>query len=318
MKEVTKQCKGLFPCKIEGSDPSYGCSLEIDVDLMPCLMIDDVKLVTDLEYFPAKFKELAQERGCHIVLKACEVETPPLCMQISFASSEVLLMKNLHQVHIQCYKILKYLLIKDTNLNKPIKCLIFSSYTLKMAMLYHQYEGLCDQPPELTKCTFSVIKYLIDGFRKGVMPTFFMRDLNVWGVGYRIPVYSGWVPEGINEDKCCRAFWSQILWLEFWRKVLERTIEIFQRIQNIDPDDLFKKDDNNPSHNTEKDSVNDENDVIGIKFNTNEVDSSTSTTTTMPTFYIRTGLDNFLEDFQKLQSFIVTVSTDLVRDPYGP
>lgn len=185
-------------------------------------------------------------------------------------------------------------------------------------MLYHQYEGLCDQPPELTKCTFSVIKYLTDGFRNGVMPTFFMRHLNVWGIGNRVPIFSGWVPEGIDEDKCCGAFWNQILWLEFWRKVLERTINILKTIQNIDPDDLFKKLKNNPSHNTKKDCFNDENDILGIESNTNDENSCNSSTTTMPTSCMKTEFDNHLEDFQKLKSFIVTVSRDLIRCHYGP
>ncbi|OWF41817.1 uncharacterized protein LOC110461924 [Mizuhopecten yessoensis] len=203
--------------------------LNVDVDVMPAVSVRDTSLVTTLEGFPKHMTDVMTARDFHLVYKASGHHSETPFLQASFATAEVALMQKLHPVHKRCYKIIKYLLTDGTNVNQPRKNICLSSYVFKTAVLFHEYDCHCVGSPDIVRCCMDIIKYVKDNFGKGIMPTFFMRNRNMWGTSYRIPIRYTWEPSGLS-DNCCRADWCVVMWMEVWRQILNKAILNFQDI----------------------------------------------------------------------------------------
>ncbi|KAK3101712.1 hypothetical protein FSP39_005771 [Pinctada imbricata] len=281
---------------VNDSDIAYDITVEID--LMPSLGIEDRDQILGGLDFPSQFKDLVAKNGCHLVAKSCGEGAHPLCFQISFAASEVQLMKNLHQVHSNCYKVLKYLLTQGTNVNRPLKSICLSSYMLKNAFLFHEYDHKCTNP-SLDGCMKEVLLYIRERFANGQFKSFFMRELNVWGRFYRIPMNDCWSPPGIDDRDVCIADWCFIFWFEMWRQIINRALEIFHQIaDHIFTDEpllYYLESGGVPAH----------------------VEQAVQTRTNI-TEYKENSMDVFLNSFKNLRENMKVITVEYLRHGSGP
>lgn len=205
-------------------------SLDIDVDIMPAVSVDDFSLLSDIHGFPEHMFGIMENQRFHLVCKVSGQLSHAPYLHISHASTEVFLVRHVHPIHKQCYKLLKYLLTHGTDINRPLKAINLSSYVLKTAVLFHEYDKLCSGTPNTVKCCIAIIRYIRARLRKGEFPSFLMRKTNVWGQCYKIPVAFNWRPTSLTEE-ICSFDWCFVLWFQFWRQFLGKTLTIFQKIE---------------------------------------------------------------------------------------
>lgn len=205
-------------------------SLDIDVDIMPAVSVEDFSLLSDIHGFPRHIIGMIENHNFHLVCKVSGQSPNAPYLHISHAPTEVFLMRRLHPIHKQCYKVLKYLLTHGTDINRPLKAINLSSYVFKNAVLFHEYDKLCSGTPHTVTCCIEIIRYIRARLRKGVFPSFLMRTTNVWGQCYKVPVFYGWRPTDLDKE-ICTFDWCCVLWFQVWRQFLGKTLTIFKNIE---------------------------------------------------------------------------------------
>lgn len=204
--------------------------LDIDVDIMPAVSVEDLSLLSPLHGFPSHLNGIVENQKFHLVCKVSGQSPNAPYLHISHATTEVFLVRHLHPIHKQCYKLLKYLLTHGTDINRPIKDISLSSYVFKNAVLFHEYDKLCSGTPDTVTCCIEIIRYIRARLRKGVFPSFLMRTTNVWGQCYKFPLSYCWRPTDLPQEICLFDCFF-ILWFQLWRQFLGKTLTIFQKIE---------------------------------------------------------------------------------------
>lgn len=205
-------------------------SLDIDVDIMPAVSVEDLSLLSHLHGFPSHLNGIIENQKFHLVCKISGQSPDAPYLHISHATTEVFLVRHLHPIHKQCYKILKYLLTHGTEINRPIKDISLSSYVFKNAVLFHEYDKLCSGTPDTATCCIEIIRYIRAQLRKGVFPSFLMRTTNVWGQCYKFPLSYCWKPMDLPEEICLFDCFF-VLWFQLLRQFLGKALTIFQKIE---------------------------------------------------------------------------------------
>lgn len=145
-------------------------SLDIDVDVMPAVSVENLSLLSHLHGFPSHINGIIENQKFHLVCKVSGQSPNAPYLHISHATTEVFLVRHLHPIHKQCYKLLKYLLTQGTEINRPIKDISLSSYVFKNAILFHEYDKLCSGKPDTVTCSIEIIRYIRAQLRKGIFP----------------------------------------------------------------------------------------------------------------------------------------------------
>ena len=205
-------------------------SLDIDVDIMPAVSVEDLSLLSDFHGFPSHLNGMIENQKFHLVCKVSGQSPTAPYLHISHATTEVFLVRHLHPIHKQCYKILKYLLTHGTEINRPIKDISLSSYVFKNAVLFHEYDKLCSGTPDTVTCCIEIIHYIRAQLRKGVFPSFLMRKTNVWGQCYKFPLSYCWKPMDLPKEICGFDCFF-VLWFQLLRQFLGKALTIFQKIE---------------------------------------------------------------------------------------
>ena len=204
-------------------------SLDIDVDIMPAVSVEDLSLLSHVHGFPSHLNGIIENQKFHLVCKVSGQSPHAPYLQISHATTEVFLVRHLHPIHKQCYKLLKYLLTHGTEINRPIKDINLSSYVFKNAVLFHEYDKLCSGTPDTAICCIEIIRYIRAQLRKGVFPSFLMRTTNVWGQCYKFPLSYCWKPMDLPKEICLFDCFF-VLWFQLLRQFLGKALKIFQKI----------------------------------------------------------------------------------------
>lgn len=205
-------------------------SLHIDVDIMPAVSVEDLSLLSHLHGFPSHLNGIIENQKFHLVCKVSGQSPNAPYLHISHATTEVFLVRNLHPIHKQCYKLLKYLLTHGTEINRPIKDISLSSYVFKNAVLYHEYDKLCSGTPDTATCCVEIIRYIRAQLKKGVFPSFLMRTTNVWGQCYKFPLSYCWKPTDLPKEICLFDCFL-VLWFQLWGQFLGKALTIFHKIE---------------------------------------------------------------------------------------
>lgn len=206
--------------------------MDIDVDIMPAVSVEDFSpsVLSDIHGFPSHIAGMIENPKFHLVCKVSGQKPHSPYLHISHATTEVFLVRHLHPVHKQCYKVLKYLLTHGTDVNFPLKDINLSSYVFKNAVLFHEYDKLCSGTPDTVTCCIEIIHYIRGRLREGAFPSFLMRMTNVWGECHRVPVSYFWRPTDLDKD-ICNFDWSFVLWFQVWRQFLGKALTIFRKIE---------------------------------------------------------------------------------------
>lgn len=205
-------------------------SLDIDVDVMPAVSVENLSLLSHLHGFPSHINGIIENQKFHLVCKVSGQSPNAPYLHISHATTEVFLVRHLHPIHKQCYKLLKYLLTQGTEINRPIKDISLSSYVFKNAILFHEYDKLCSGKPDTVTCSIEIIRYIRAQLRKGIFPSFLMRTTNVWGQCYKFPVSYGWKPMDLPKEICLFDCFF-VLWFQLLRQILGKALIIFRKIE---------------------------------------------------------------------------------------
>lgn len=160
---------------ISGSSPpvlvlswcGVSSTFQISVDIMPSVRCTDnfIEELGNDEHFPLEFLQLVKEHGCYLVPKPCSPKCDK-CFHVSFAQAERCLILLLSEAHRRCYRLLKWLLVKD----------ILDTYKVKMALLDHVYNLKCESRGCVDKCVIAVLQSLLSSFNDLRLPTFFLRS----------------------------------------------------------------------------------------------------------------------------------------------
>ena len=265
--------------------------LDIDVDIMPAVSVEDFSLLSDIHGFPEHIIGIMENQKFHLVCKVSGQKPEAPYLHISHATTEVFLVRHLHPIHKQCYKLLKYLLTLGTDTNRPFKDINLSSYVFKTAVLFHEYDKLCSGNPDTVTCCLEIIRYIRARLREGTLRSFLMRNTNVWGQCYRFPMADVWKPED-RAKGICNFDWFFVLWFQLWRQFLGKALAIFKKIethmQTTEPD--MPRDDT-PSNFTSQSR--------GIMV------------------YVPNKYDPFLDEFQVLRKDASIITTDYSRNDQG-
>ena len=272
---------------------STSYSLDIDVDLMPAVSVENFSLLSDIHGFPEHMIGILENQKFHLVCKVSGQSPNAPYLHISHATTEVFLMRHLHPIHKQCYKILKYLLTHGTDINRPLKDINLSSYVFKTAVLFHEYDKLCPGSPDTVTCCIEIIHYVRARLRMGTFPSFLMRNTNVWGQCYKFPVTSTWSPADLAEE-ICSFDWCLVLWFQLWRQFLSKALAIFHKIemhmQTTEPE-------------SQSSSIPQEDSQLNSTRQSQEVAE-----------YVPNKYDPFLDEFAILREDVFVITTDYSRN----
>lgn len=125
----------------------------VDIDVMPCIKVPDSAMPAIVKDVPKHLYKYVQKDGCHVVPKNCSIYSTHSCSQISFTRAEVLMILDMSDHHIKCYKTLKYI-------GHLVSALCFDSYAMKNAILHHCFNENCLEIASMGSCVIQVYKYL--------------------------------------------------------------------------------------------------------------------------------------------------------------
>lgn len=189
---VLKLCHPSVKVHGPAFNPSFqwqgqnGKSIEISVDLCPVIRFTEgvSKLISEANVTCDAYYECALATGSFMLMPCKKGYScrHGLCFSVIFTETEMSLMKDLHEHHRKCYKILKYLL--NAKQRKPLGGLFdkldnivepptaFFSYILKVLVLNHHYQEMCTETECLATCIVKVLHAVwnISYFARIVIP----------------------------------------------------------------------------------------------------------------------------------------------------
>jgi hypothetical protein len=194
----------------------------ITIDIMPAIICDFDQIHDFLteSKFPGEYLSLAREEGCCLVPKACSHGCRD-CFQISLATSERHLMKDLNEVHKSCYRILKCVFSMARKFPQPGEYIDLTSYKIKNVIMGHVYGDRCNMAT-LYKCLNSIFELLSKSYENVSLPMFLLREkCCLCRPDNRIFVYKlDSITESWPEDAPTTDAFQCLVWFEFNRRLI--------------------------------------------------------------------------------------------------
>ncbi|CAC5392485.1 unnamed protein product [Mytilus coruscus] len=153
----------------------------ISVDTMPAFVCPEEYIQNSAKNgnFDYKYLELVKEQKCYLIPKPCITASCTTCFHVTFATSENKLMKDLDELHKNCYIILKHLVAPKSEFEDNLTDV--SSYKLKTCLLQHVYDSsFTCTGKNIEDCTLDILQKLIICYSNMKMPKFFQRDASLF------------------------------------------------------------------------------------------------------------------------------------------
>lgn len=194
----------------------------ITIDIMPAIIcdFDQIHHFLTESKFPGEYLSLVREEGCCLVPKAC-CHGCRDCFQISLATSERHLMKDLNEVHKSCYRILKCVFSMARKFPQPGEYIDLTSYKIKNVIMGHVYGDRCNMAT-LHKCLNSIFELLSKSYENVSLPMFLLREkCCLCRPDNRIFVYKlDSMTESWLEDSPTNDAFQCLVWFEFNRRLI--------------------------------------------------------------------------------------------------
>lgn len=220
---------------------------QISVDTMPAFQFPTKYIKDEVsEVSSSIWSYFSRDEKCYLVTKPCDNKKCTTCFQVSFASFEKTLMKEMDEIHKKCYTILKHLIIVKSDTDDSLTEV--SSYKLKNCLLHHVFmQGTCTMctKKDIGKCTVDVIEKLIQCYEGKGVPKFFQKQSYLH---FNPNFVNGNLDVIVPDDNIIRTLFKNcntktlrdvintVAWLEFTKShlVIFRELLIALRKQSID------------------------------------------------------------------------------------